>query len=262
MLNDQIYFSYSLVEEIDKAKINDSYNPLALLKSGKADTDDCNIQQDEDKEDISPLKDTKSKKRQTILLSATLSKGVIELAEFAMKEHVYIDALDDATVSETNLIIPDTVKQQFIITYVKHRLFTLAALIVFMSKKNSKMFVFMASSQMVEFHYELFKKYLLKMPQRGQTKTGSVAVLEDEEDSEDEEEDELVVDMPIFKLHGSMDQKERKDVFNAFRQASKGALLCTVSSSSDLMFSSLSIVIIIYFIFLLKILKMNILSKY
>lgn len=152
-----------------------------------------------------------------------------------MQNHEFIDALDEtnhADVQNNALIIPDTVKQQFIITYVKHRLFTLSALIVGLSKKNSKVFVFMASTQMVDYHYDLFTRYLVNMPKnRGKLKTGNVVLLDEdpEMDTDSEEEEEVVLDMPIFKLHGSMDQKARKEVFTAFRNATKGVLLCTVS---------------------------------
>lgn len=169
--------------------------------------------------------------RQTILLSATLSKSVTELAEFAMKEHIFIDALDDTNCSEnTNLVIPDTVRQQFIITLVKERLFTLSAFLISLCKRNSKVFVFMASGHMVEFHYQLFTACLVKMPKnRGKLKSGNVVILDEgAEDQEDSEAEEVVLNTPFFKLHGSMDQQQRKEVFQEFRASSKGVLLCTV----------------------------------
>lgn len=225
-----------LVEEIDKAKIDAEYDPLALLKGAKNESEEqTNENVNTETEDTQPLRNIHSKNRQTILLSATLSKGVTELAEFAMKNHVFIDALEEGSnveILRNSLVIPDTVKQEFIMTYVKHRLFTLSALIVHMAKKNSKVFVFMASTQMVDFHYDLFIRYLINMPKnRGKLKTGNVVLLDEDPDMEDEseEEEEKVLDMPIFKLHGSMDQKARKEVFTAFRVASKGVLLCTVS---------------------------------
>lgn len=223
-----------LVEEIDKAKTDAEYNPLALLKNTKSESLDQSCQRAAPKsEESQPLRNRHSKCRQTILLSATLSKGVSELAEFAMKNHEFVDALDKTSNSKmqsNTLIIPDTVKQEFIMTYVKHRLFTLSALIVAMSKKNSKVFVFMASTQMVDFHYDLFTRYLVNMPKnRGKLKTGNVVLLDEDLETDSEEEEEAVLDMPIFKLHGSMDQKARKEVFTGFRAASKGVLLCTVS---------------------------------
>ncbi|KAI4457465.1 rna helicase [Holotrichia oblita] len=227
----------SLVEQIDKAKSNSEYDPMAMIKN---QTKSNNTESSGDDEESLPiLKDVNSKDRQTILLSATLNKDVSELANFAMKNHVYIDALVDqgnSTFSsgETqDFIIPNTVKQEFMITFVKHRLFTLSALIVAKSKQNSKLFVFMASSHMVEFHYDLFTKYLRNMPKdrsvvkRSDYKGDKVIEFEDDVVEDDEGEDEIVVDTEFFKLHGSMDQKIRKQVFTAFRKAKKGVLICT-----------------------------------
>lgn len=221
---------YRLVQEIDKAKLNSSYDPLTLLKTANSNTDE-----EHQESDSRPSENEGSKLRQTILLSATLSKGVTELADFTMKDHVFVDALDgtDSAENSSNLVIPDTVEQQFIITQVKERLFTLSALLISMSKRNSKVFVFMASSHMVEFHHQLFSECLVKMPKsRGKLKSGDVVILNDgEEDDEDSEGEEIVMDMPFFKLHGSMDQQERKEVFRGFRDSKKGVLLCTVSYS-------------------------------
>ncbi|KAI4453579.1 rna helicase [Holotrichia oblita] len=83
----------SLVEQIDKAKSNSEYDPMAMIKN---QTKSNNTESSGDDEESLPiLKDVNSKDRQTILLSATLNKDVSELANFAMKNHVYIDALVD-----------------------------------------------------------------------------------------------------------------------------------------------------------------------
>lgn len=83
----------------------------------------------------------------------------------------------------------------------------------------------MASTQMVDYHYELFSKHLTKMPvNRGKSTQNSDNI----NDSDDDDVDEVVMDTQIFKLHGSMDQKERKAVFKGFRAAGKGILICTV----------------------------------
>lgn len=220
----------ALVEELDKAKGNSEYNPMGLLKKSINfdDEDDEGNPKIVNESDLPPLKDVTSKLRQTILLSATLSKGVSELAEFTMKNHVYVDALDQ-DVDSTDFVIPKSVRQEFVMTYVKHRLFTLSALIVAKTKENAKVFIFMASTQMVDYHYELFNQCLAKMPKKkGKLMSGNVVLLNEvESDSEDEEE--VVLDTQFFKLHGNMDQKIRKKVFNDFRAAQKGVLICTVS---------------------------------
>lgn len=212
-----------IVEELDQSKTNSEYDPMSLLKgkTGKS-------QEEAKSDEPFPLRDPSSKSRQTVLLSATLSKGIAELADFALKDHTYVDALDEsATVNPEHMVIPNTVKQQFIVTHVKHRLFTLSALLISKAQQSSKVFVFMATSQMVDYHYMLFTRCLVRMPKnRGKLKSGDVVLLDDVvQDSDDEEE--VVLDIEFFKLHGSMDQAARKDVFTRFRSAKKGVLLCT-----------------------------------
>lgn len=203
-----------LVEELDRAKENSGYDPMAMLLRKTKETE---------------VNETDNKSRQTILLSATLNKGIAELADFLMKNHTYVDALDDSpNINPEHLVIPNTVTQEFIMTHIKHRLFTLSALLL--SKAKHKVFVFMATSQMVDYHYELFTKYLVKMPiNRGKLKIGDVAVLENVDFEDSDEEEEIVLDTEFFKLHGSMDQSARKKVFMEFKGAKKGILLCTVS---------------------------------
>lgn len=201
-----------MVEELDRLKTNSSYDPLALLKG----------QNKPETKQPTP----KNKPRQTLLLSATLTKGIAELADFTMTKHVYIDALDESeTVNPDHMVIPHTVKQEFCLTFIKHRLVMLSAFLISKAKQNCKTIVFMATSQMVDFHHELFSKCLLKMPiNKGKLK--QVLVLDELDDSDDEE---VVLDVELFRLHGNMSQQERKTVFSGFRKAKKGILICTVS---------------------------------
>jgi ATP-dependent RNA helicase DDX31/DBP7 len=214
-----------LVEELDRSKMNAEYDPMSLLKGNKTEEETSEALD----EAICSLRNPKSKTRQTILLSATLNKGIAELADFTMKDHVYVDSMDDSyKLNPAHMVIPNTVKQEFIVTYVKHKLFTLSAILL--AKAKNKVFVFMATSQMVDYHYDLFRKYLVNMPKnRGQMKIGEVSLLENSDFEDSDEEEEVVLDTEFFKLHGSMDQGKRKEVFSGFRAAKKGVLLCTVS---------------------------------
>ncbi|XP_050308151.1 probable ATP-dependent RNA helicase CG8611 [Anthonomus grandis grandis] len=200
-----------LVEELDNQKKHSSYDPMAMLKGEKPKEESENSEQ-----------------RQTLLLSATLTKGIAELADFTMKDHVFIDALDESeTTNPDHMIIPDTVKQTFILSFIKQRLVMLSALLISKAKQKGKTFVFMATTQMVDYHYELFKRYLLHMPcNKGKLKVGDVLLL-DEIELDDSDAEEQVLDVELFKLHGSMNQQERKQVFNGFRKAEKGILICT-----------------------------------
>lgn len=211
-----------IVEELDKAKINSEYDPLAMLHNKKLDKEQTVVKTG------APLGNPNNKTRQTILLSATLNEGIAELANFTMKDHVYVDTLEDwSSIKADRMIIPDTVKQEFIVTYVKHKLFTLSALLL--TKPRQKVFVFMATSQMVDYHYELFTRCLVKMPINRGKLTIDRAVSSDFDNDDDDEPEERVFDGEFFKLHGSMDQNVRKEVFTSFRAAKKGILLCTVS---------------------------------
>lgn len=69
----------------------------------------------------------------------------------------------------------------------------------------------MATQDMVDYHTEILSSVLTK------------PIDEDDDDSDP------LVDVEFFKLHGSMTQKERTEVFKTFRQAKSGVLLCTVS---------------------------------
>ncbi|CAG9822888.1 unnamed protein product [Phaedon cochleariae] len=216
-----------IVEELDLSKTNSGYDPLALLRRQQHINNQEKSIDEKEKAEKEQHENSSSKPRQTILLSATLTKGIAELADFTMKEHTYIDTLDEsANINSDMMVIPNTVKQKFIITHVKHRLFILSAMLLALSKKCSKMFVFMGTSSMVDYHYELFSRFLVKMPKnRGKVKSDDHIFVENEVDSDDEEE--IVLDMEFFKLHGNMEQSDRKNVFTRFRASKTGVLICT-----------------------------------
>lgn len=224
---------------MDTAKTNSEYDPMAILRNNKikkfSDLEEPVVTTIKEVKEIDcmPLANTSSNERQTLMLSATMSKGIAELTDFTMKEHTYIDALEESSdLNPEFLVIPSTVKQKFMVTHVKHKLFTLSALLLAETKKSSKLFVFMATSKMVDYHYELFTRLFVKMPKnRGKLKSGDIVLLDDMEDDSDEEE-EIVMNVEFFKLHGSMEQSARKEVFTKFRAAKTGILLCTVSENN------------------------------
>lgn len=48
-----------------------------------------------------------------------------------------------------------------------------------------------------------------------------------ENEEEDQDEEDEFDDIEFLKLHGSMTQKDRMEVFKTFRNSSSGVLLCT-----------------------------------
>lgn len=157
--------------------------------------------------------------RQTILLSATLTQAVEKLAGLTMKNPTFVDAAkenlelsgDNSSDINEDLIVPQSVVQSYIITPPKLRLVSLSAFIrgKCLASGQHKILVFMATQDMVDYHTEILNSILSKP-----------------EDDDDEDSDPLV-DVEFFKLHGSMSQKERTEVFKTFKKANSGVLFCT-----------------------------------
>lgn len=186
--------------------------------------------------------DTKVK-RQTIMLSATLSSSVDRLAGLALKHPKFVDAAashdddSDRELIEKDLVIPDSLTQWYLLCPSKLRLVTLASLIVWKCRMSNekKMLIFMATQDMVDFHTELFSSVLgtrEKAKDTGDLDVDSdvedeYGLLEKKDDEEADESDPSLIDIEFFKLHGNMAQKDRTDVFKSFRSATSGVLLCT-----------------------------------
>ncbi|XP_011506578.1 PREDICTED: probable ATP-dependent RNA helicase CG8611 [Ceratosolen solmsi marchali] len=164
---------------------------------------------------------SKSPKRQTILLSATLTHAVEKLAGLTMHNPVFVDAAKDnveasgGSMNEANedLIVPQSVVQSYIVTPPKLRMVTLSAYIAGKCRNqgNHKILIFMATQDMIDYHEQILS-----------------SILNQPIDDEDEDSDALV-GIEFFKLHGNMSQKDRTEVFKIFKQANNGVLLCTLT---------------------------------
>ncbi|NXL52467.1 DDX31 helicase, partial [Podilymbus podiceps] len=170
--------------------------------------------------------------RQNVLLSATLTEGVTRLADISLNDPVSISIADEIQkglkpaaqrdsepsslsncMDQENFAIPEKLKQYVLMVPSKLRLVTLAAFILEKCKfeKHHKMIIFFSSCEQVEFHYELLVKVLSgglesEKPERS---PGSSAHLQ------------------FLRLHGSMEQEERTEVFQEFLKSRTGILLCT-----------------------------------
>lgn len=198
---------YVKSKRLEKRKIPEEKKPDAGRDNDKQRDDDNNSEMDESR-------------RKTILLSATLTQAVEKLAGLAMVHPVFVDAAKenlattggDACELNEDLIVPQSVNQSYIVTPPKLRMVTLSAYIAGKcqsQRRQHKILIFMATQDMVDYHTEILSSVLTK------------PVDEDDDDSEP------LVDVEFFKLHGSMTQKERTEVFKTFRLAKSGVLLCT-----------------------------------
>ncbi|XP_076232375.1 ATP-dependent DNA helicase DDX31 isoform X2 [Calliopsis andreniformis] len=205
----------------------DSEEDEPFVKSKKSNTRKATLKSTEVKETSSQKSSTEGKgddskdesRRQTILLSATLTQAVEKLAGLAMEQPLFVDAAkenlettgDETSDLNEDLVVPQSVAQTYIVTPPKLRMVTLSAYIAgkCQSHGQHKILIFMATQDMVDYHTEILSSVLGKPV-----------------DEEDEDSDPLV-DVEFFKLHGSMTQKERTEVFKTFREARSGVLLCT-----------------------------------
>lgn len=153
-------------------------------------------------------------RRQTVLLSATLSKGVEKLAGLALTDPEHIKLSEDASINQDQLVTPTNLKQWYIIVPPKLRLATLAAFILWKCtiSTEKKVLVFMTTQDSVDYHAELFNRVLAK--REGRTP------------------------ISFCKLHGNMPQKDRTAIFKEFRDTESGVLLCTDVAARGLDLSS------------------------
>lgn len=146
---------------------------------------------------------------QTILLSATLTAAVKELAGLTLTDPVFADCRDSGVVNTTQFdemddaaVIPSTVAQTYIIVPPKLRLVTLSGLIAHeIDRRNNKIFVFMATQALVDYHYDIMVDVLAR--KKSEHESDSEKELDEDEDmlpSDDEDvEDGLLPGLRFFK---------------------------------------------------------------
>ncbi|KAH8342205.1 hypothetical protein KR059_005717 [Drosophila kikkawai] len=190
---------------------------------------------------------------QRMLLSATLTSQVQELAGLTLRNPLYIDNSDEAASAALKsregyqkesieaqleaeddglgeyqedvtgvLSIPENLQLSYVVVPPKLRLVALSSLLAKekdASPKHFKAIVFMSTTEMVNFHHDMLNEALTRR------------VL-DEEDEEQEASDDggdtpLLEGLRFFKLHGSMTQTERQGVFRGFQSCDTCVLLAT-----------------------------------
>ncbi|KAK7068938.1 ATPdependent RNA helicase [Halocaridina rubra] len=204
------------------------------------------------------------KRRQTIMLSATLSPGVEKLAGMSLQSPKTIDisAVDSEQETPENtsdstapaLATPKNLSHYYLLVPAKLRLVTLAAFVLSkcMYGDEKKIIIFFATQDMVDYHTALFSQVLstfCKVSRKEKSDKSSLASraervlagFEDESDDDESEEEEVEEECDddegviLFqKLHGNMTQEDRSAVFKSFREAAAGVLMCTDVASRGL----------------------------
>ncbi|XP_071981635.1 ATP-dependent DNA helicase DDX31 isoform X2 [Engystomops pustulosus] len=160
---------------------------------------------------------SQSEERQNVLLSATLTQGVVRLADISLQNPINVTVTEDgnsrrhtpvqAMVGQEDaggFAMPEKLRQHTAVVPSKLKLVTLSAFILGKWKcdPKPKMIVFFPSCELVEFHHTLLSNVL---PLQNAHK------------------DEAA----FLRLHGNMEQEDRTEVFQQFSAARAGVLLCT-----------------------------------
>ncbi|CAF0940816.1 unnamed protein product [Rotaria sordida] len=121
---------------------------------------------------------------------------------------------------ESVITVPKTLKQMFTIVPSKLRLVTLIAFLLKIfnnnEKKKAKALLFLATNDLVHFHYDVIN-----------------TILNGEKDDDMDEQGDLQFghllnqSVKLLRLQGDMTHQERTSVFNEFSKLTRGILLCT-----------------------------------
>ncbi|KAJ6225866.1 hypothetical protein RDWZM_004411 [Blomia tropicalis] len=144
---------------------------------------------------------------QTVLLSATLSKGVKELAGLSLNQPAIVDVHDHQEQRMDSIVLPDSLENCYMIVPPKLRLVILCCLLVKslerQSKDGTKMIVFISCQDAVDYFATLVNIVLNKQLES------------------------IGKQLTILQLHGNMSQNDRTQTFKKFHEATHGILFCT-----------------------------------
>ena len=191
---------------------------------------------------LTALQIRNTQRRQSLLLSATLTTGIQQLSEISLRHPVFIDAAatDDIT-KDKDLVTPENLNQTFLLVPAKLKLVALAGFVLWKCQlsKNKKMLIFFPTQDMVDFYTKLLEITLWGESDKSPTEkviseedhvlTEDAKLLVGQEKlfKETEKVPEPEKSVKLLKLHGNMKQQERLTVFQQFRGSSSGVLLCT-----------------------------------
>ena len=160
-------------------------------------------------------------KRRNVLVSATLSKQVQQLAYFSLREPAFVDPsgrFDATQVSDAmdrvEYEMPAGLKQWYVVAEMKERLAALGAFLRLHAQQGERVLVFFSSIDAVEFHHALFSRAQLQYlfePVRPKEPRPLLPL----------------IPAPLYRLHGDLTQVERSAVYDKFRANTSGIIFCT-----------------------------------
>ncbi|KAG5682710.1 hypothetical protein PVAND_012044 [Polypedilum vanderplanki] len=200
---------------------------------------------------------------QKILLSATLTAKVKQLAGLTLENPAYVDNENVDTITDSmnqtetdeNITIPSGILQKYFIMPPRMRFVVLCSLLVQqMAHGARKILIFFPTQHVVDYHYDILVEFLTQSFTKKEKTMKSYlnndeedidAMLEEQEESDDEADEGNIwlPNVTLFKLFGSMTQIERISVFREFKAAKSGILLCTDVAARGLDVPQLDLVI-------------------
>ncbi|KAL0720346.1 hypothetical protein Bca4012_034945 [Brassica carinata] len=199
--------------------------------------------------------------KQTLLLSATLNEKVNHLAKLSLDDPVMIglenngklqqkipvespgspDSDDEdemvihvnksANPSSEDYGIPSQLVQKYVKVPCGARLVALLSVLknLFEREASQKVVVFFSTRDAVDFHYSLLSEF--QWPPNSETK------------EEDETVKQLFLKCKTFRLHGSMEQEDRRSAFATFKAEKQALLLSTDVAARGLDFPKVRCII-------------------
>lgn len=163
----------------------------------------------------------RSKRMRIVCCSATVDEKIQKflgsIAGTCCKGLFVVKAAVEASTTAPKNVASNKLVQKCVVLSVKIRLLALISLLkkYCTSKENFKAICFFSCCDSVDFHYALLKEGRF---------------FEDQ-------------DLALFRLHGSLEQRQRTEVFCGFSKASKGLLICTDVAARGLDFPAVTLIV-------------------
>jgi len=214
-----------------------NYVPLKYIVFEESDrTLDLGFKKELDELVVQVSQKTDYQKIQKILISANFSEQIQALtAKISAEgfEHIGFKsnnpeeiAKEEAQNAQDDAYkLPAKLSQKYVVVGEGHRISFILSIL--MASQNSKIMIFVATCDEVEFLETLFQNVTLYPA----------------EEAGDEEEPQKIVSASIFKLHGKIDQKSRTKAYLEFKKSNNSILICTDVASRGLDFEDVRLII-------------------
>lgn len=147
---------------------------------------------------------------QKVLLSATLTAKVKQLAGLTLENPIYVDNENSETMKDAmenldideNIAIPAGIEQKYFIIPPKSRFIVLCSLLVQQMTQQSarKILIFFPTQHVVDYHYDILVEFLTQPFTRKPKTAQSYLNNDDDDEEESEDEDEGNIWLPRVTL--------------------------------------------------------------